>query len=109
MTQKKKRLSNDEKCRIVELKATNLGYKSIAKEVQRPRSTIQNFLKRYRKRKSIKNRISEGRPRKITERTKRQIKRSSIIDPWKSSNEIKSDLELDISTRSIRRILFDCG
>lgn len=73
--------------------------REIAKIVGASRCMVQNALKMQ---KTVENR---GPKRKTTSQTDRRIGHVSKCDPFKSSTTIKQELQLAISTRTIRRRL----
>ena len=109
MSKRRRILSYDEKAEILRLRALKLSYQSIGDKIGRPKSTVSTFVVRYQKTHTIINKPRSGRPQKVTKRTQRQIIRSSIIDPWASSSEIKSGLQLKLSSSMVRKVLVDTG
>lgn len=59
--------------------------------------------------KPQKTQENRGMRRKTTLQEDRMIVRAAKSDPFMSSRDIKMDLELGISTRTIRRRLQDCN
>lgn len=105
----KKQLTAFEKGEIVAMNHTGMTYLAIAKAKNRHPSTISRFLKKFAAKKSLVRAKGGGRPRETTSRTDRRIL-SLCRENWAtSSSQVKQHLDLDISTRTIRRRLKENG
>lgn len=68
-----RQLSNFEKGKIIFAYEQGWGYQRIADHIGRPKSTVQSFIKRYTERGTHVNEKSTGRPKKISEDTKKAV------------------------------------
>jgi len=89
----------EERIKIITLRGEGKSQREIAKIIGRSRKMVENALKLKN------NKETRGPKRKTTSRIDRQIVRVSKIDPFKSSINIKNELNLPISARTIRRRL----
>jgi len=74
---------------------------AIAKELKRSPSTVHAFLKDP---EGYGTRQRPGRPRKVTERAARQV-RKTAKQPGMTASRIKSTLKLSVSKRTVQRLL----
>lgn len=96
-----KKLSDIEKGKILALHGEGKKNREIARKIQRSRCLVDNFLKNpnvYGTKKST------GPKEKLTARDKRQIIRKAS-NSEKSCNEIKREVQLNVSRWTIRRYL----
>jgi len=89
----------EERIQIITLRGEGKSQREIAKIIGRSRKMVENALK------PKNNKETRGPKRKTTSRIDRQIVRVSKIDPFKSSINIKNELNLPVSARTIRRRL----
>lgn len=73
------------------------------------RSVISRLIKKYQQTGNISTNHTGGRPRKTTRQDDSRIKRQIQSDPTVSSNQLKSQLNLQISARTIRRRAIEAG
>lgn len=99
------RLSDFEKGQIIALASQNLSYSQIQQQVNRPRSTIQNFLLRYRERGTEKNAPTPGRPKEIDDHTRRRLVRETKKDRRQPLRELRNDVAPKVSVRTVKRAL----
>lgn len=101
----KPRLNDSEKIQIIELNAKNFSVKQIAIEVKRSKTTVRHWLKRWMDEKEIASKKRTGRKRKIDADKAAEIINLVRQKPTITAFEIKTDLNLDVNTRTITRIL----
>lgn len=94
-----KHCTPEERTIILTLKNEGKSLRQIAKIVNCSKKMVENALKPQKIRQNL------GQPRKTTAHEDRQIIRISKSDPFKSSKDIKSELGLNISARTVRRRL----
>lgn len=94
-------LSDSEKQIALNLQFDGKTIREIAKIMNRSTTTIHKFLKNPH---ALENKSRLGRPPRVDERTKRQIKRLAVNKSL-SSGQIKTQLSLDITKRRVRQIL----
>ena len=103
-------LNEANKLDIVELRAQKLSILKISKKIKKNYETIKSFLKRFKKRRSIQNRTSTGRPRKVNAKTPRRLLRHTRSHRRDSVLKIQADLGLSqISPSTINRTLLGAG
>ena len=86
---------------------------SVAKRLGIGRRTVQEIVKKYAETGYVKDRQGKGRKRRTSSREDRKIIQASLKDRRKSSieisREIKEEIGLEVSSRTIRRRLLDSG
>ena len=92
---------------IVALSQEGVRQCDIAKRVGKTQSGVSKVLKRFKETESPARKPRSGRPRKTTAATDRWIKWESLRNRQLTSTAIRNELELSISTRTVRRRLFD--
>ena len=108
-----KELSEDLKKRIIALHKDGLGYKKIASTLKLSCSTVAKSMQRFKRTGSTKNRPRRGRPRKLSARAQRHIKRLSLENRRRSAASIAAEVEevgaQPVSAQTIRRTLHSIG
>ena len=74
-----------------------------------PYTTALDIWKKYKKMGLTHNLPRSGRPRTVTDHTKRQIVRTATKERWKPFAEIGNQVELKVSDATIRRVLAEEG
>jgi transposase len=97
-----------EKCyRSIFLKQQGLSVRSIATKVGIPKSTVEDWLKKYESTGSFERKTGSGRPRLIEPDREPQLERLIQSNREKSSDAlrvvVKEKLGVDMSARSMRR------
>ncbi|GBO37993.1 hypothetical protein AVEN_209798-1, partial [Araneus ventricosus] len=86
---------------------------NIAKLVNLSHSTVQCVLKRFKEENWIENKVSKGRPAKLTKRDQRFIIRKFVKSPClsalKVSTEFNEKCSTSISPETVRRVLRAAG
>lgn len=77
----------------------------IARELGMSENTVRNIIHNYREYGTIDPRPKSGRPRKTTERGDRRIIREARTNPFTTSPQITSNLDIDITPVTIRNRL----
>lgn len=96
-----KHCSKDERSIIKRLKNEGQSQRQIAKSIGRSQNFVYNALL------APKPHLVKGRPRKTTEKLDKHIKLLSSRDPFKSAAAIKTELGVEISSRTVRRRLVE--
>lgn len=97
-----KPLNEEEKSKISTLKDyMNMSNRQIAKEINRGKGVIANFLKN---RENYGQNYKTGRPSTISNAQKRRLIRSAS-NSFKTANELKIENNLSVSVRRVRQIL----
>jgi len=103
-------LSERDKLMIVEHKAKNWKISEISKKIKRNESTVRTFLKAYKARKSLKNRKSTGRPRKITPKQRRRLIRHVKKNRRQDIETIRENIDFThVTGRTINNELLQVG
>lgn len=89
----------EERVKISTLREQGKSQREIAKIIGCSKKMVENALKYNKK---IETR---GNKRQTTSQTDRQIARAAKLDPFMTSVQLKRDLQLQISARTIRRRL----
>lgn len=97
-------LSIREKGQIDVLRRLNYGYKKIAKSIDRSKTCVKNYLKRQA---APKPKTRQGRPPKLSARTKARILRLAS-NSAKTSKEIRDESGASVSPMTIRRVIHSC-
>lgn len=106
-------LSDDLKKRIVALHKDGLGYKKIHRTLKVSRNTVVKVIKRHAGTGSTQNQSRSGRPKKLTPRAERQIRKLALEDRRRSAGSIAEAVNtatgVSVSNQTIRRTLHDAG
>lgn len=94
-----KHCTDDQRQLIKKLRTEGHSHRNIAKTIGRSKKFVSNALS------PLKQQLKTGRPRKTTTRDDKRIKLLSVQDPFKSSELIRSELNINISARTVRRRL----
>jgi len=97
-------LNNTEKAEINILHKNGFSGSEIGNEVGRSRQTVNHYISRP----MYVGPETRGRKRKTSDRDERAISRAGS-NKMTSSRRIKNDLQLDISSRTVRQVLHDDG
>jgi len=104
LTLHRKQLTDFQKGEIVALSAAK-NPSNIGHELNVPRKTVDNFLRRYQKRGSMENLPWPGRPRSTSVTGDRWLARVAMTETRLPLQELKSICNIPISTRTIQRRL----
>lgn len=108
-----KELSTDIRKRIVALHKDGLGYKKISEALKVGRTTVAGVVQRFLKTGSTLNRPRQGRPKKLSPRAVRQIKKMALADRRRSAGSIAEEVRAaggqPVSAQTIRRTLHQDG
>ena len=100
-----KHMGADTKAKILVKRAQGLNSSAISKNVERPRQTIEKFLKRYDIRNTLYNNYRANKPRAFDERTERLLCRTALKNRRATARQLKDMLQLTCSTECIRQTL----
>lgn len=96
-------LSNEEQAQILVLDRLNLSQNAIAKQLNRSRAVVQNFLKNP---VGYKTKKRPGAPPKLSAIAKRNLVRQANKGN-SSASELRTSLNLDVSVRRVQQVLHD--
>lgn len=106
----KRYLSEANKLTIIEYRAQKWTINEISKKTKKNYGTVRSFLQRYKKKKTIQNKKSTGRPRKLDDKTKRRLLRHVKTHRKDTVNKIRYDLQVThLSRRSVERAVLQAG
>ena len=105
----RKQLTETEKGMIIAWKQQMLSNRSIANWLQRSPQTISNFVNRFCVTKSTARAIGSGRKRSTSTRVDRMITKYRRMSPHMSTKQLKEQLKLDISEKTITRRCHEVG
>lgn len=88
---------------IRKLRGEGKSLNNIAKLIGRSKNMVFNAIK------PIKNKKKSGPKRKTSVQTDRHIVKLVKQDPFKSSNDVKEELNLNVTCRTVRRRLVESG
>jgi transposase len=95
--------------KIIDDYKNGMSQKTICDKYQVKKSTVSRLCSKYRTTGNIAVDHKGGRPRSTTFREDSLIVRSIKKDPTKSSFKVQKELQLSVSTRTIRRRTFEAG
>lgn len=105
------KISVDLKQRIIDAYSKGDRQSDIARRFEVKKSAVWAIIKRYERTGSIEGKPKSGRPKKMSKKSVRLLKRISSNNPFMSSNQLKVELETSgmcsVSSRTIRRRLVD--
>lgn len=101
--------SNEIKEKIIKEYKSGKSQINLSEKYSIPKSVICRLVKFYKSTKSFQTVHRGGRPRKTTELEDSAIIKSIKKDPFISSREIRVQLDLGVSARTIRRRAVDGG
>lgn len=105
----RKQLSEPEKGMIIAWKQQKQSNRSIANWLQRSPQTICDFVNKYGETKSTKRAVGSGRKRSTSARMDRLITKHRRLSPHISTRQLKENLKLDISEKTITRRCKEVG
>ncbi|CAJ0925118.1 unnamed protein product [Ranitomeya imitator] len=109
---KTKELSEDFRNQIVRKHEQSQGYKSIAKDLNVPVSTVRSVIKKFKAHGTVANLPRCGRKRKMDKRFQHKIVQKLDKEPRLTSKQVQVALQSEgttVSTRTIRRRLNEKG
>lgn len=92
---------------IIKDRKNGLSLGKIAKKYSVSKTAVQKICKKSEETQTIDNLPGRGRKRATNSRTDSLIVRQIKINPKTTSSEIKEELKLDVSTKTIRRRLHE--
>ena len=102
-------LSKDLKDKIVALHKDGQVYTKISTSLKLSRNTVAKVIQRFAKNRMTVNQGRQGRPRKMTARTVRQVRKLTLQDRHKSATSIAKEISKTsgqtVSAQTIRRTL----
>lgn len=105
---KVRELSYDIRQRIVHLHRSGMGYGTIGKRLEVPRSTVQSVIIKFKRDQTVRSLPGRGRKRKISPRLERKICREVNMNPRVVLKDIAEELRVggvQVSERTIQRTL----
>lgn len=108
-----KKLSVEEKARILLLKEQNNSNRAISRKIKCSETSVRNFLKKYSATKSLTRASGSGRKKVTSEREDRILKRLTLQNRFDSAAELRQKLQNAISSsvslRTVQRRLNELG
>ena len=107
-----KDLSEELRKAIVDGHKGGLGYKKLARQFNIHLSTVREIIYKWRASKTVSSLPRSGRPKKLTERTKRKLVRKVTSNPAMTSKDLQEHLaesNVHVHRSTIRRVLNDSG
>lgn len=109
MGRKGKETTVEERKIILNLFKLGKTVSEIAESVGRPRTTVQDIIKRYKNGENLSNKARTGRPCRLTDREKRKIVQIIGKEPKVSSSKVRAELlefsGKEVNSRTVRRVL----
>ena len=102
-------LTEFEKGMIVAFREVGWTYEQISKRIEKPKSTIADFFLNYKKRGFFERKSGSGRKRATTSRQDTDLVIKAKRRRVATAKELKNELDLNISSRTIRKRLNDAG
>ena len=102
-------LSPKKRAVVVALSKSGIKQTEIAAEVGVIQSCVSKLLRNFRDTGTPTKRQRSGRPKKTTCQTDRQIARQSLRNRQPTSTDIRNQLSLPVSSRTVRRRLVKAG
>lgn len=110
---KNRELSENERSGVIGLWKGRKSTREIANIVNRPQSTVNSVIQRYKRRGNVANAERKGRPKILTDRDKRKIIKEAKSDRTMSLDELtdkfQESLNISISRNTIRSALHELG
>lgn len=110
---KNRELSENERSEVIGLWKGRKSTREIAKIVNRPQSTVNSIIQRYKRRGNVADAERRGRPKILTDRDKRKIIKDVKSDRAMSldelTNKFQENLNISISRNTIRSALHELG
>lgn len=95
------------RARIVGMSEGGMSGARIARIIGESSRTVQRIIKQFREHETYQANSSTGRPKKLSERDVRQILLFSKTHRRSSLQDITNACPVDVSTRTVRRVLHD--
>jgi transposase len=95
------------KARIFQAFSDGWSYKQLREKFEVGDATIARIVKRFQEAQTFERRQGSGRPKKTTPRADRLIANCVKKDPFITKNQIKEEVELAISTKTIGRRIYE--
>jgi transposase len=112
---KKPHISTPRRLSIVYHKRNGMSDREVAIRVKVPKTTVNRIFRLWRETGNIRRRKPPGRPKKITERLRRRLRRACFASPTTPSKNLAKivddgmETEISISPSRIREILVESG
>ncbi|XP_004208407.1 uncharacterized protein LOC101237861 [Hydra vulgaris] len=102
-------LNDISKGRIIEISSFGMTHRDIARKVGCGKSTVTDFLKKYKETGETVHQSGSGRKRKTTKREDRRIVQAALKNRRISTDGIKAETgNTNISGKTIIRCLHEC-
>jgi transposase len=98
-------ISTEKRATIVTLKEEGYSHRAIARRVGVSQSSVGKIFHRKIQCATVQPQKPQGRPKKTSLQTDRQIRRLAVSNPSITSHEISVEIPTPLSARTIRRRL----
>lgn len=109
MSAKGKNTSFDLRQLVIYHNAKGKSYREITEMLKIPKSTVADIIKRFRDEDRIDSIPQKGRPKVLTNNSKRQIMRKVKADPKISAAKLITELTLNCSDQTVRNVIHENG
>lgn len=106
---KRRELTQEERMLLVEMHSKNMSYREIAKSTNIPHSTVQSVIKRFIHSGTVISTPRKGRQPILSTRDLRKIKNNILKNRHVTLHEIRNELPINVSTKTIGRSLTQLG
>ncbi|KAL7630239.1 UNVERIFIED_CONTAM: hypothetical protein RMT77_019618 [Armadillidium vulgare] len=95
--------------KIIGLYESNIAKLQIARQLGTSVQTVRKWVKRHEEDGNLCDRPSPAKPRKTTQQQDREIVTCVQTNPFTNAKQIKRELQLEVTTTTIRRRLREAG
>lgn len=106
-------LSFQDKSIIIYLYEQNFSIRKISKELEKPYTTIRDFIVKYKCTNSLERKIGSGRPKLLSSKQKQNLvnlkEKNNLLSSTKLKEILKKEANLNLSASTIRNYLKELG
>jgi transposase len=102
-----KHLSEASKGQIIGMMLAGLSERAISEKMGIPKSTVHSVISNHRRNGTVETQPRGGRPRALTARDKRAVKRAVLRDRRIHRASFLEELPIEVSVRTIRNSLYE--
>ncbi|KAG7170110.1 Zinc finger protein 257-like 1 [Homarus americanus] len=97
------------RAQIIGLRDGGLSIRAIAHRLGTSTTTVAKWIKRWKKSGNLSNLEGRHRPRLTTPQQDERIQREAEENPFTNAEAIRKELQLEVSTATVRRRLYEAG